>query len=28
MGGEYTIKISKKRDRVGFEAEKGAAYEK
>lgn len=27
-GAEYTIKISKKRDRVGFEAEKGAAYEK
>lgn len=26
--GEYTVKISKKRDRVGFEAEKGAAYEK
>jgi hypothetical protein len=24
--GEYTIKISKKRDRVGFEAEKAAAY--
>ena len=26
--GEYTIKISKKRDRVGFEAEKAAAFEK
>jgi len=26
--GEYTVKISKKRARVGFEAEKGAAYEK
>lgn len=25
---EYTIKISKKRARVGFEAEKGAAYDK
>lgn len=25
--GEYTIKISKKRDRVGFEGEKAAAYE-
>lgn len=25
-GGEYTIKIAKKRDRVGFEAEKAAAY--
>ena len=25
-GGEYTIKISKKRDRVGFEAERGDAY--
>lgn len=24
--GEYTIKISKKRDRVGFEAEKGSVY--
>lgn len=27
LDGEYTIKISKKRERVGFEAEKGAAYE-
>ena len=26
--GEYTVKISKKRARVGFEAEKGAAYDK
>ena len=26
--GEYTIKISKKRDRVGFEAEKAVAFEK
>ena len=26
--GEYTIKVSKKRDRVGFEAEKAVAFEK
>lgn len=26
--GEYTIKISKKRERVGFEAEKASAFEK
>lgn len=26
--GEYTVKISKKRDRVGFEAERASSYEK